>query len=643
MKTRRSLIRDLGLVSAAVSLPRTAAARSHGWRVSSPNGRLVVILSTDARSPLWQVTFCGKAVLLPSRLGLWMAGGRRLGEGAVCTGMSRHSYDGAWVPAYGTASVHDETSNALTLHFAQEKLAFDIIVRVFDGGAAVRSRLVSAGGAKGLRLMGEGTGFRLPAATRLYAGRDEGEIRISAQGDVAPDAWPDLTLSSDRGPFADLPVTADLGNGLYALLAESDRLHYPRAMVRPGDGGLVTHLMRFPGRATGWGGEDETPEAPAFDLGAGQATPWRVVLVADSAPGLIDRAGIIPTLATPNQLGDTAWIRPGRAMRIMPPFSTERALAVADFAAAHNLEYIEFDAHWYGDGTDASDATRPIPQLDLAKVVASAKARNIGVLLYIDRVAVSRARDEILALYSSWGIAGLKLGFMWEGRQADVDFVVETVRACGRHGLVVDLHDDLRPAGLERTLPNYLTLEGVRGNEQFPPARHNVTLAFTRAVAGPADYTICIAHEKNQTTDAHQLALAVVLYSPLTFLYWYDSPDKYAGRPWPELTWLDDCPTVWDETRALAGEIGEFVAVARRRGRRWFLGVLTNEQSRDVVLDLAFLGPGQWRATRYADGERTSPAWKTPIAISDGIVTAGSRFAMKLNPAGGQAVLFEPV
>jgi len=207
---------------------------------------------------------------------------------------------------------------------------------------------------------------------------------------------------------------------------------------------------------------------------------------------------------------------------------------------------------------------------------------------------------------------------------------------------VVDLHDDLRPAGLERTFPNYLTLEGVRGNEQFPPARHNVTLAFTRAIAGPADYTICVAHEKNQTTDAHQLALAAVLYSPLNFLYWYDSPAKYADRPWPELKWLDDCPTVWDETRGLGGEIGEWVAVARRRGRRWFVGVLSNEQSRSLTLDLGFLGPGNWKATRYADGPRTSPAWKTPVVISSETVTARDRFPVNLNPAGGQAVLFEP-
>ncbi|MBW8732912.1 MAG: glycoside hydrolase family 97 catalytic domain-containing protein [Asticcacaulis sp.] len=642
LKTRRSLIHTLAAFSAASVWPGPADAGISARQVKSPNGGLVITVTVDGISPAWQVTFRGRPVLLPSRLGLW-TGDRLLGGGAVCTGATRQRHSGTWAPAYGTASAYDETSNTLILHFAQGRVRFDIIVRVFDGGAALRYRLVSAGTAKSLRLTDERTQIRFPKATHLYASRDEGEIRISTQADLAPEPWPDLTPSSDRGALADLPVTADLGNGVFALLAESDRLHYPRAMVRTDNGGLVIRLMHFPGRATGWGGQDETPEEAGFDLDAGQATPWRVLLVADSAPGLIERAGIIPTLATPSRLGDASWVRPGRAMRIMAPYSTDAALAATDFAAAHRLNYIEFDAHWYGDGTDASDATHPIPELDLAGVIAYAKVREIGVILYIDRVAVSRARDRILDAYRSWGVAGLKLGFMWEGRQADVDFVTETVRACAERGLIVDLHDNLRPAGLERTFPNDLTLEGVRGNEQFPPARHNVDLAFTRAIAGPADYTICYAHEKNQTTNAHQLALAAVLYSPLTFLYWYDVPSKYAGRPWPELKWFDDCPTVWEETHAVAGELGNFVAVARRSGRRWFLGVLTNEQSRDLILDLGFLGGGNWQATRYGDGSRTSPAWRTPVVVTTETVTARTRFAVRLNPAGGQAVMFERV
>lgn len=189
-------------------------------------------------------------------------------------------------------------------------------------------------------------------------------------------------------------------------------------------------------------------------------------------------------------------------------------------------------------------------------------------------------------------------------------------------------------------MPNYLTLEGVKGNEQFPAARHHVNLAYTRPIAGPIDYTICYAQERNQTTNAHQLALAVTCYSPLTLLYWYDKPEKYADKPWPELKWFDDCPTVWDETRAVAGEIGEYVVIARRKGDVWYLGAITNEMERRIEIDLTFLGGGSWTATRYMDGNLSRPAYKTPVKIETARVMASSRLKLQLNAAGGQAIRF---
>jgi alpha-glucosidase len=263
--------------------------------------------------------------------------------------------------------------------------------------------------------------------------------------------------------------------------------------------------------------------------------------------------------------------------------------------------------------------------------------------VYVDRVPAMRQLDDIVRTYREWGIAGIKLGFVWEGRQEDTDFLYDVIRKCGEHQLFVLLHDNLRPAGLERTLPNYLSLEGVRGNEQFPTARHNVTLPFTRNVAGPIDYTICYAHERNQTTNAHQLAMTVVYYSPLVFLFWYDKPAKYAQRDWPDLEWFAECPTTWDETHAISGRIGEYVAVARRRNDRWFLGAMTNEDGRTIELPLTFLGAGAWRAFIYSDGTPSLPANVTPVTIQRLDVDAGTALRASLAPAGGQAIRFERV
>lgn len=176
----------------------------------------------------------------------------------------------------------------------------------------------------------------------------------------------------------------------------------------------------------------------------------------------------------------------------------------------------------------------------------------------------------------------------------------------------------MRPFGYERTYPNWISLEGVRGNEHFPTASHNVPLPFARNIGGPLDYTICYGQSRDQTTNVHQMAMAAVFYQPLNFQYWYDSPSKFANTSnWPGLPWFDAIPTTWDESHALAGSIGQYAAVARRHGDTWFLGAMTNETSRTRSLPLTFLGGGPYTATVYADAPR-APArtrrrsWSAP-------------------------------
>jgi alpha-glucosidase len=635
----------LGAASAALARPTETSAP---LQVVSPDGRVRLGLDTRQGQLSWSVARDGRGVLRPSRLGLDLADGARLGAGATVVSATRRRLTGTWTPTFGVKAAYSQACEEITVDLRDPRtgIAFAVVARAYDAGCAVRYVLRQAPGGQSVTVGGEATTFNLPAGVEVYSSRDEGEYQRSTPAALAPVVHPDLTGSSDVGPLADLPVTAVAADGSGVLIAESDRLHYPRAMLRPAADpaeGLTVHLMHYPGRATGWSGPGDTPPALTFRLDVGQTTPWRVLILADTVAGLIERADLIPTLATPNILGDVSWVKPGRAVRIRKPYSTEAALKVVAFAAARKLDYVEFDAHWYGDGTDPGDATVPIAGLDLQRIIDTARAQGIGMILYVDRVPAMRQRDAILDTYRRWGVAGIKFGFVWEGRQADNDFIFDLVKACGEHRLLVNLHDNLRPAGLERTLPNYVALEGVRGNEQFPTARHNVTLPFTRAVAGPIDYTICYANPKNQTTNGHQLAMAAVYYNPLTFLYWYDTPDKYAGRAWPDLRWFDECPTTWDETRALSGAIGEHVMVARRHGKRWFLGAMTNESPRVLKASLGFLGRGRWMATVFADGPAAAKAFETPVVIRKVPVTAATVLSLALAPSGGQAILFEPV
>ncbi|MCI4588747.1 glycoside hydrolase family 97 protein [Sphingobium sp. BYY-5] len=637
-----SAIGGIGLPLNAQSAPdRTALS------ISSPNGRLTAQLLLPGRSadyPLWSASLDGKPALEPSKLALVLANGRLLGPQARYLGHTASAIDDSWTPPYGIATRYDGRAHQIEAQFEdrRSRIRFAIRLLAHDDGVAIRFVLLAAPGNK-VELGGEAMEFRFPTGTNIWSSRDEGDYARSAPGRIAPVPHPELTNSTDKGALADTPLLATTPDGLSLSISESDRLHYPRLMFAPGDTdqSVTTRLMHFPGRATGYSGPGETHAAPLFSVDTPFTTPWRLILVSDTPAALLEKAGLVTTLATPNRLGDTGWIRPGRAFRIRKPYSNAGAMDGIAFAEKRKLDYIEFDAHWYGDGTDPSDATRPIDGLDMQAIVAEARKRNIGTILYVDRVPAMRQLADIVSTYRRWGVAGIKFGFIWEGRQEDTDFIYDLVKSCGEHHLLVNLHDNLRPAGLERTLPNYVALEGVRGNEQFPTARHNVTLPFTRALSGPIDYTICYDHYLNKTTNAHQLAMAAVYYNPLTFLYWYDTPAKYATGAWPALRWFDECPTSWDETRAIDGQPGQFVAVARRHGERWFLGAMTNEDARRIDVPLSFLGEGDWRATIFADGAPGQQPRSTPVVISTRKVAQGDTLPIAMQPSGGQAILFE--
>jgi alpha-glucosidase len=648
---RRSVLEAIGaaaLGGASIALPARTPSQRPALRITSPSGKLVAHLGMPdgkADYPTWSATFDGNPLLEPSTLALTLGNGRLLGPGARYINHVIEAIDASWTPPYGIASAYDGKANQIEARFEDRRAGIRFAIRLLahDDGVAVRFVLMAASGNR-VQLGGEAIEFRLPTGCEIWSSRDEGEYARSVPGRIAPVPHPDLTHSTDMGAFADTPLLVTTPAGLALSICESDRLHYPRLMFQPGKDAqsIATRLMHFPGRATGYSGPGETHAAPIFSVPLPFTTPWRLIIASERPAGLIEKAGLIATLATPNRLGDTGWIRPGRAFRVRKPYTITGAMEGIAFAEKRKLEYIEFDAHWYGDGTDPSDATRPIDGLDMPAIVAAAAKRNIGTILYVDRVPAMRQLADIVATYRQWGVAGIKFGFIWEGRQEDVDFIYDLVKTCGENRLLVNLHDNLRPAGLERTLPNYVALEGVRGNEQFPTARHNVTLPFTRALSGPIDYTICYDHYKNLTTNAHQLAMAVIYYNPLTFLYWYDVPSKYAVGAWPALQWFDECPTTWDETRAIDGRPGEFVAVARRHGQRWFLGTMTNEDARSIAVPLTFLGQGRWQATIFADGATGEQPRATPVLISKQTVTADDSLQIAMQPSGGQAILFEP-
>jgi hypothetical protein len=288
-----------------------------------------------------------------------------------------------------------------------------------------------------------------------------------------------------------------------------------------------------------------------------------------------------------------------------------------------------------------SDASKvAIPDFDLPSIIKYGSDKGIGVWLYVNQQALLTQSDTLFKTYRDWGVKGVKFGFVQVGSHRWSTWINQAIRQAAEARIMVNIHDDWRPTGEQRTWPNLLTAEGVRGNEEMPSATDNTILPFTRFLAGAADYTICYFDPRIKTTHAHQLALAAIYYSPLQTLYWYDRPEQEHGEP--ELEFWDRIPVSWDQSKVLQGAPGQFVTTARRKGKDWFVGSITNNDGRTLSVKLDFLEPGrQYQASIYSDD--ASVATATKVGIERRIVDASTVLEARLSPSGGQAIWITPL
>ncbi|MFJ8357802.1 glycoside hydrolase family 97 catalytic domain-containing protein [Streptomyces sp. NPDC093984] len=633
--SRRGMLKGaavtVGLAAAGIGATRPAYAAGASVSATARMGGNSITMSVVDGALRWSAQHDGKTVIDTSALGLRLSDGTVLGSQVTVTQNQHWTLHTTWSPVYGrNATVTDHyQEQRWNLEDTASGLRFSVQIRAYKTGVALRYVLLDTGTAT---VSDELTTFVFPDDTTVYSARDENPYNPVAPGSIPVTG----TSSTDNGPLTDLPLTAALPGELIACVCESSRIDFPRLMLSsvPGQPNtLAAFLMEHTARGTGPVATESTVTTPF-------ATPWRAVVIGSTHAELVDNAELVLNLAPPSALTDTSWIKPGKVFRC--ELTTAAGLAGVDFAVARGLQYIEYDAGWYGPEFSTPDATKPIAAIDLPSVVSYATSKGIGVFLYVNRLALTDA-DSLFGLYKSWGVAGIKLGFINDGTQAMTNQITGWAQTAAKYELLIDMHDDVRPFGYERTYPNYISLEGVRGNENFPTATHNVTLPFARNIGGPMDYTICYGQSRDKTTNAHQMAMAAVYYQPLNFLFWYDKPSKYSNPAnWPGLPWFNAIPTTWDESRTLAGSIGEYVAVARRNGDTWYLGAMTNETSRTLSIPLSFLGGGTYTATVYADGTPGTNPYQTPVVVSTRTVTSESTLDIAMAGAGGQAIILTP-
>jgi alpha-glucosidase len=599
-------------------IPVALAART----VVSPDGLVVADFALKGR-PEYRVTYRGRPLVLASGLGLTFEETGAWGSGLALRRVKENRHSGSWRPVYGERSVIPDNYTEAVFDLEEQAAPgrrIQIVIRAYNEGAALRYVIPAQQPLARFTIASEQTEFRIPNGTRAWETH-------GAQSQYE-NVW-----THEIMPKCERPLAIEYPGGGFAAVAEAGLRDYARMLLSPVPGQPGSLVSDLDGHVTG--------EAPF-------ATPWRVVIAADRPGDLLERNYLLLNLNQPSRIADTSWIKPGRVMREVT-LSTKGAKECIDFAKAHRIEYVEFDAGWYGHEYDeASDATGvnvdplrlqkdPAYQgLDLKEVIRYASGRGIGIWLYVNRRALEKQLPVILPLYQQWGIKGVKYGFVNVGSQRWTKWLYDAVELAAKHHLMVDIHDEHRPTGLSRTWPNLLTQEGIHGNEEMPPPVTNTVLPFTRFVAGAADYTICYYVDRIKTTRSHQLALPVIYYSPLQFLYWYDRPSSHQGEP--ETEFFDRVPTVWDETRVIDGRIGRYISVARRSGSHWYVGTITNGVGRKLSIPLSFLTPGRkYTAHIYENKGRDAKA----VAMSVREVDSASTVEASMPPGGGQAVWIE--
>lgn len=624
--------------------------------LGSPDGRISVDFWLEesvwgANTPCIACTLDGLPILLPSTLGLQMANGVSLTHDLAILRSTPGEHRGEWHPLYGECStIPDNYDEALIeLRHVKSGWLINLCLRTYNEGIAFRYEVPFGNDQQSFVIQSEHSRFALPPGCIAWA--EQG-----AEGEYIPVPLESLPADCER------PLTIQYPHGKSAAVAEANLTDYARMLLSPVsempnviEGQLSGLIDRYEGyflMGEGLSGEQTT----AAVRGATPfVSPWRVLILGDTPRQVAERNYLIANLCPPTETADTSWIVPGKILRDMG-ISTPSAKQCIDIAAALDFTYILIDAGWYGDPfDDACDATRvanPIwfwggriepdhPGLDIEEIARYGDERGIGIFLYVDRRHVERQLDAMLPIYKRWGIKGIKFGFVNTGPQYWMEWLVDAIRKCAGYEILLNIHDAYRPTGLSRTFPNLLTVEGIRGNEHMPSARHNATLTFTRFVAGAGDYTICYYTPRKQTTFAHQLAMSVIVYSPLQTIFWYDRPEDFGNEV--ELDFIRRLPTTWDDTCILAGEIGEYCVTARRKGEEWFVGCITNEQPRMLHFTLDFLSSAStYDVTTYIDSTSTTLTGTGVVQDVVRGVSGTHQITLDLCASGGAALHIVP-
>lgn len=632
---------------------------SYAWAqeylLKSPNEQLKVEVVVSANT-IYRVYHKGKLLMHGKPIGMTVGKKNFLGKkeyGAKETTTSVNRTVTPVVP-YRTSEIK-EHYNQLTLDFES---GLTIEFRCFDDGFAYRLKTTFE---RDVTIKQEAMGFELTGNPNVWFPKESSFNSHNERKYIA-------TTSMDlrKGNKASLPVLWQRENGPLLLFTETDLRDYPGMYLQSdGMGGYLGIHPKYPATTAKLFDRYEPvgfTKSYIAKTNGNRSYPWRVFTIVDDETALIN-SHLPWLLAAETNLQFTDWIIPGKVawdwwnalqlegVDFKPGVNTQTYKYYIDFAAANGLEYIIMDEGWYKLG----NLTKVKSDIDMEEIISYASKKNVGVILWVVWRTLEKQFDVAFQQFSDWGVAGIKMDFMMRNDQPMIAFYERVAQEAANRLMLVDFHGSHAPKGLQRTYPNVLTFEGLRGLEwnkwsSALTVDHDVILPFTRMMAGPMDYTpgamenisnpkkhnMNFKHPKSQGTRCHELAKYVVFESPLQMLA--DEPTAYEKEQ-ECMTFLSAIPTTWDETIVLDAKVAEHILLARRKGDTWFIGGITGSVAQTISMDLSFLGEGQFEMELWRDGENTRTDGTNYEYFKESAITADMKYIISMAEGGGWAAI----
>ncbi len=645
-----------------------SASVGKSYKVVSPDGKTEAKVSVTDGLITYSLSSGNELLIKPSRLGFLLDKRDSLCSGFDVLKAAKSGFDQTWLQPWGEEVSVRNHYNELKIYLQEKngkKRQLNIVFRAFNDGIGFRYEFPKQKNLNSFSIRAELTEFSM-------AKNDSAWTIPAYKGVYYENLWKKAPLSALD--TVTTPVTIERNNGKFMLIHEANLTDYAKMNVLPYRG---TSLLKV----------DLTPWSTGVKVYAQTpfVSPWRIIVLADNLNELAN-SRLMLNLNEPSKIKDVSGLQPSKYIGIwwgmhMEKYTwaqgakhgatTENTKKYIDFAAAHHMQGVLVEGWnygWGGDWVAAGDKfsfTKPYPDYNIDELARYAKNKGVDLIGHNETggatINYENQLDSAFRMYQRLGIRYVKTGYVnsrldkkeRHDGQYGVRHYRKVIETAARYGIVIDNHEPVMPTGLQRTYPNLMSQEGVRGQEYDAwsqdggnPPEHTCIVPFTRGLAGPMDFTFGTFNFTNtaypktrvQTTLAKQLALYVVIYSPLQMAS--DLPENYDNNP--AFRFIEQVPADWAKTIVLDGKIGEFVVTARKdkQSDDWYLGAITNGKSRTAKVDFSFLEKGKkYKAEIYKDGDNAD--WKTnpyPMTMEEKEITSESVLDLHLAPGGGTAI-----